>query len=191
MFRATNAPAFIKQDHQPAADSTTDNRPSISGQGLPVIPGRASSRGPGIHTPCGDALCRTPIQGLRIPGSRCARPGMTRQGTLARRHPIHFFRERLGQFSFAAADNRPELCTFPSMKTKKLTEVLERIEVWPPDAQNELSDIALEFDAGLSDGDYEPTPRSWPGSTAGCVPRRKAASPRISRSRRAGGSREL
>jgi predicted transcriptional regulator len=49
------------------------------------------------------------------------------------------------------------------MKTKKLTEVLERIEAWPPEAQNELADFALELDAGLRDGDYEPTPEELAG----------------------------
>jgi hypothetical protein len=44
------------------------------------------------------------------------------------------------------------------MKTKKLTEVLERIEAWPPEAQNELADFVLERDAGLSDGEDQPTP---------------------------------
>ena len=44
------------------------------------------------------------------------------------------------------------------MKTKELTEVLERIEAWPPEAQNELADIALELDAGLSNGEDQPTP---------------------------------
>jgi hypothetical protein len=44
------------------------------------------------------------------------------------------------------------------MKTKKLTEVLERIEAWPPDAQNELADFVLERDARLSDGEVESTP---------------------------------
>jgi hypothetical protein len=43
------------------------------------------------------------------------------------------------------------------MKTKNLTEVLERIEAWPPEAQNEFADFALELDAGLSDGEYKPT----------------------------------
>src|SRR5882672_5254201 len=43
------------------------------------------------------------------------------------------------------------------MKTKKLTEVLERIEAWPPEAQNELADIARGLDAGLSDGEDQPT----------------------------------
>jgi len=44
------------------------------------------------------------------------------------------------------------------MKTKKLTEVLERVEAWPPDAQNELAEFALELDAGFRDGEYQPTP---------------------------------
>jgi hypothetical protein len=44
------------------------------------------------------------------------------------------------------------------MKTKKLAEVLERIEAWPPEAQNELADFVLERDAGLSNGEVESTP---------------------------------
>jgi hypothetical protein len=44
------------------------------------------------------------------------------------------------------------------MKTKKLAEVLERIEAWPPEVQNELADIARGLDAGLSDGEDQPTP---------------------------------
>jgi hypothetical protein len=46
---------------------------------------------------------------------------------------------------------------FKSMKTKKLSEVLERIEAWPPEAQDELADIVLERDAGLSNGEVEGT----------------------------------
>ena len=48
--------------------------------------------------------------------------------------------------------------TFISMKTKKLTEVLERIEAWPPETQNKFADIALELDAELCDGEDQPTP---------------------------------
>jgi len=44
------------------------------------------------------------------------------------------------------------------MKTQKLTEVLERVESWPADVQNELAEFALELDAGLKDGEYQPTP---------------------------------
>jgi hypothetical protein len=56
---------------------------------------------------------------------------------------------------------------FNPMKTKKLTEVLERIEAWPPETQNQLADFALELDAGLSDGEYEPTPEEMAGIERG------------------------
>jgi hypothetical protein len=44
------------------------------------------------------------------------------------------------------------------MKTKKLIAALERIEAWPPEAQDALADFALDLDAGFKGGDYEPTP---------------------------------
>ena len=44
--------------------------------------------------------------------------------------------------------------TFISMKTRKLTDVLERIEAWPPEVQDELADLALELDAEVRDGVY-------------------------------------
>jgi hypothetical protein len=47
---------------------------------------------------------------------------------------------------------------FDPMKTKKLTEVLERIEAWPPETQDQLVDFALELDAELSNGEDQPTP---------------------------------
>jgi hypothetical protein len=47
---------------------------------------------------------------------------------------------------------------FDPMKTKKLTEVLERIEAWPPETQNKFADIALELDAELCNGQVQPTP---------------------------------
>jgi hypothetical protein len=53
------------------------------------------------------------------------------------------------------------------MKTKKLTEVLERAEAWPPHIQNELAEFALELDAGLRDGEYEPTPEELAGIDRG------------------------
>jgi hypothetical protein len=43
------------------------------------------------------------------------------------------------------------------MKTKKLSEVLQRTDAWPPEAQNELADFVLERDAGLNNED-QPTP---------------------------------
>jgi predicted transcriptional regulator len=56
---------------------------------------------------------------------------------------------------------------FDPMKTKKLTEVLERIEAWPPEAQNALADFALDLDAGFRDGDYEPTAEELAGIERG------------------------
>ncbi len=35
------------------------------------------------------------------------------------------------------------------MKTTKLTEVLERIEAWPADAQDDLAEFVLVLDAGV------------------------------------------
>jgi predicted transcriptional regulator len=54
-----------------------------------------------------------------------------------------------------------------SMKIKRLTDVLERIEAWPPETQNQLADFALELDAGLSDGEVEPTPEEMAGIERG------------------------
>jgi hypothetical protein len=53
------------------------------------------------------------------------------------------------------------------MKTKKLTEVLERVEGWPPDAQNELAEFALQLDAGFRDGEYQPSPEEFAGIDRG------------------------
>jgi hypothetical protein len=53
------------------------------------------------------------------------------------------------------------------MKTKKLTEVLERVEAWPPHVQNELAEFALELDAGLKDGEYQPTAEELAGIDRG------------------------
>ena len=80
---------------------------------------------------------------------------------------IHFCREPNERLSSAAADNGSGSCTFMSMKTKKLIEVLERIEAWPPETQNQLADFALELDAGLSDDIYEPTAEEIAGIERG------------------------
>jgi hypothetical protein len=53
------------------------------------------------------------------------------------------------------------------MKTKKLTEALERVEAWPPHVQNELAEFALELDAGFKDGEYKPTPEELAGIDRG------------------------
>jgi hypothetical protein len=53
------------------------------------------------------------------------------------------------------------------MKTKKLTEALERVEAWSPDAQNELAEFALELDAGFQDSEYDPSPEELAGIDRG------------------------
>jgi hypothetical protein len=53
------------------------------------------------------------------------------------------------------------------MRTKKLTDALERIEAWPADVQDELAEIALELDAGLNDGEYQPTAAEQAGIDRG------------------------
>jgi hypothetical protein len=86
---------------------------------------------------------------------------------LAHRQLIHFCREPNKRFPSAAADNGSGLCTFKSMKTKKLTEVLERIEAWPPEMQDALADFALDLDAGFKGGDYEPMAEELVGTERG------------------------
>jgi Protein of unknown function (DUF2442) len=53
------------------------------------------------------------------------------------------------------------------MKTRKLTEVLERVEAWPPEMQDELADFALELDAGFRGAEYKPTPEEFAGIVRG------------------------
>jgi predicted transcriptional regulator len=53
------------------------------------------------------------------------------------------------------------------MKTKKLTEALERVEGWPADAQNEIAEFALQLDAGLRDGEYRPSAEELAGIDRG------------------------
>ena len=45
----------------------------------------------------------------------------------------------------------------PSLGGNDLTDALERVEAWPPHIQNELAEFALELDAGLKDGKFQPT----------------------------------
>lgn len=53
------------------------------------------------------------------------------------------------------------------MKTKSLTQVLERVEAWPPQAQDELAEIARDIDESLRQGDYQPTPAELAGIDPG------------------------
>jgi predicted transcriptional regulator len=53
------------------------------------------------------------------------------------------------------------------MKTKQLSEVLERVENWPPHVQDELAEIARDIEESLSKGDYEPTEAELAGIDRG------------------------
>lgn len=53
------------------------------------------------------------------------------------------------------------------MKTKSLTQALERVEAWPAQWQNQLAEIALDIDAGLKDGVYYPTAEELEGIDRG------------------------
>jgi hypothetical protein len=53
------------------------------------------------------------------------------------------------------------------MKTKRLTQALERIEAWPAHAQDELAEIARDIDESLSKGEYQPTPAELAGIDRG------------------------
>jgi predicted transcriptional regulator len=53
------------------------------------------------------------------------------------------------------------------MKTKMLTQALERVDAWPAHAQNELAEIARDIDESLKKGEYEPTPAELAGIDRG------------------------
>jgi len=53
------------------------------------------------------------------------------------------------------------------MKTKSLTQALERVENWPPQWQDELAEIAREMDAALKDGVYQLSPGELEGIDRG------------------------
>ena len=53
------------------------------------------------------------------------------------------------------------------MKTRRLSEVLERVEAWPDEAQDRLAEIAVEIEAGLSGAVYEPTDEELAGIDRG------------------------
>ena len=53
------------------------------------------------------------------------------------------------------------------MKTKQLTEILGRVENWPPQAQDQLAEIARDIDENISGGDYEPSEAELAGIDRG------------------------
>src|SRR5947209_10568803 len=84
------------------------------------------------------------------------------------RPPVHFFRERGRQFRVPLRQTAGQSCAILiSMKTKKLTDILERVEAWPPEVQNELAEFALELDAEVRNGVYQPTPEELAGIDRG------------------------
>lgn len=54
-----------------------------------------------------------------------------------------------------------------AMKTKTLTRALERVESWPAEIQDELAQIALDIDAGISGDLYEPSAEELAGIERG------------------------
>ncbi|WP_315720345.1 MULTISPECIES: hypothetical protein [unclassified Bradyrhizobium] len=53
------------------------------------------------------------------------------------------------------------------MKTKKLADILERVETWPADLQDELAEMAREIDAGVTGGEYRPSDQELAGIDRG------------------------
>ena len=53
------------------------------------------------------------------------------------------------------------------MVAKILKDVLERVETWPQEAQEELAAMALEMDVGLGGGVYHATPEELKGIDRG------------------------
>ena len=53
------------------------------------------------------------------------------------------------------------------MKTKLLSQALERIEAWPAHAQDQLAEIALDIDESLNQDAYEPTQAEQAGIDRG------------------------
>ncbi len=59
------------------------------------------------------------------------------------------------------------------MTTKALKEAMRRVEAWPEEAQQELAEIALEIDAGLTRGKYHATPEELAGIDRGLAASRQ------------------
>ncbi|MGJ4913299.1 hypothetical protein ACQR10_06285 [Bradyrhizobium sp. HKCCYLRH2060] len=53
------------------------------------------------------------------------------------------------------------------MKTKKLTDVLERVDTWPAELQDELAELALDIEASVTGGDYQPSDQELAGIDRG------------------------
>lgn len=53
------------------------------------------------------------------------------------------------------------------MTIAALKEILQRVETWPKEAQEELAEIALEIEAALRGGTYHATPEELEGIDRG------------------------
>jgi predicted transcriptional regulator len=53
------------------------------------------------------------------------------------------------------------------MKSDRLAKVLERVEAWPAEVQDELADLARDLDDRLKHGDYEPSDAELAGIDRG------------------------
>jgi hypothetical protein len=60
-----------------------------------------------------------------------------------------------------------KIAYIPAVKTKRLTDVLERVENWPAEWQEQLADIAYDIDGQIKDGVYYPTPEELEGIDRG------------------------
>ena len=53
------------------------------------------------------------------------------------------------------------------MKFDRLAKILERVENWPAEWQEQLAEIALDIDAEIKGGVYHPTPEELDGIDRG------------------------
>ncbi len=53
------------------------------------------------------------------------------------------------------------------MTTKALKDVMELVESWPDELQNELAEIVRDMEAGMRGGLYHPTPEELAGIDRG------------------------
>lgn len=53
------------------------------------------------------------------------------------------------------------------MKTKRLQQILARVDAWPEAAQEVLAEMAMELEAGMLEEEYSPTPEELAGIDRG------------------------
>lgn len=55
------------------------------------------------------------------------------------------------------------------MRTKMLTEILERVDAWPARAQDRLAEIVLDIEAEFSGDEYQPSRQELAGIKRGLL----------------------